>query len=513
MKKPNDYAIYLRKSRKDLELEAIGEGETLARHKAALTELAEKKGIKIAKIYEELVSGESIADRPQMQLLLDDVCAGKYAGVLVMEIERLARGNTKDQGEVAEAFAMSNTLIVTPSKTYDPNNEFDEEYFEFGLFMSRREYKTIRRRMQRGLMESIKEGNYVGSLPPYGYDIIRINKKERTLILNEQSKYVEMIFDWFVNNRLSSGQIAKRLTEMGVPTKTGRPEWNRATVKDILQNVLYTGKIRWYRRKQSKELDADSKSVKRKRRLTPDEYLIVDGKHPAIITDEVFNKAQELFTGQVPVKANTTITNPFAGLMFCKCCGKAIAYQQFGTRSAATKSRMTHGESAKCKVKSSLYDDVIIAVADSLKMHIADFEYKLNNNEEKRQAQQRTEILRSMESELKKLEQRRERIFDLMESGAYTKSEFMERKSAITEKIDNMQSSIEEYRKNVAPPVDYQEKIRKFSETIDALLDENVSGKRKNDLLKDIIRHIDYNCEDLGRNKGGIVHLDVFLKE
>lgn len=172
-----DYAMYLRKSRKDIELEALGQGETLARHRSALTELAERQGLHIVRIYEEMVSGESISARPKMQELLDEVCAGVYAGVLVMEIERLARGNTKDQGEVAEAFAMSNTLIVTPTKTYDPTNEFDEEYFEFGLFMSRREYKTIRRRMQRGLMESIKEGNYVGSLPPYGYDIIRISKK------------------------------------------------------------------------------------------------------------------------------------------------------------------------------------------------------------------------------------------------------------------------------------------------------------------------------------------------
>ena len=47
---------------------------------------------------------------------------------------------------------------MTPSKTYDPENEFDEEYFEFGLFMSRREYKTINRRLQRGRAASIKEG-------------------------------------------------------------------------------------------------------------------------------------------------------------------------------------------------------------------------------------------------------------------------------------------------------------------------------------------------------------------
>ena len=87
----DNYAIYLRKSRKDLELEALGEGETLSRHRAALLELAAKQGLNVTKIYEEMVSGESIEARPQMQQLLEDVWAEEYKGVLVMEIERLAR--------------------------------------------------------------------------------------------------------------------------------------------------------------------------------------------------------------------------------------------------------------------------------------------------------------------------------------------------------------------------------------------------------------------------------------
>ena len=131
-------AIYLRKSRADVELEAKGELETLARHKKALLTLARKHNLTIGEIYEEIVSGETISSRPVVQQLLDEVENGKWDGVLVMEIERLARGDTIDQGIVARAFKIGNTKIITPSKTFDPNNEFDEEYFEFGLFMSRR---------------------------------------------------------------------------------------------------------------------------------------------------------------------------------------------------------------------------------------------------------------------------------------------------------------------------------------------------------------------------------------
>ena len=150
------YAMYLRKSRKDAARESVE--ETLARHEQRLLQLAQQQGLVIGTVYREVVSGDSIAARPEMQRLLQAVQRGQYQGVLVVELERLARGDTKDQGVVAEAFQCSGTRIVTPAKTYDPDNEFDEEYFEFGLFMSRREYKTIKRRMQAGVRQSVGAG-------------------------------------------------------------------------------------------------------------------------------------------------------------------------------------------------------------------------------------------------------------------------------------------------------------------------------------------------------------------
>lgn len=163
------FAIYLRKSRKDLELK---EYDVLERHRRILLDFANSRNIPINKedIYEEVVSGETIQDRPVVQQLLKKIEAGYYKAVLVMEIERLARGNTIDQGIIAQTFQLTNTLIITPNKTYDTNNEYDNEFLEFGLFMSRREYKAITRRIQAGRIQSVKEGNFIGSVTPYGYD-------------------------------------------------------------------------------------------------------------------------------------------------------------------------------------------------------------------------------------------------------------------------------------------------------------------------------------------------------
>ena len=121
------FAIYLRKSRKDLENQDY---DVLKRHRKILLDFAKSKRITIHEedIYEEVVSGETIQDRPIIQNLLKKIEAGYYKAVLVMEIERLARGNTIDQGIIAQAFQLTNTLIITPNKTYDSNNEYDNEF-------------------------------------------------------------------------------------------------------------------------------------------------------------------------------------------------------------------------------------------------------------------------------------------------------------------------------------------------------------------------------------------------
>ncbi len=69
----------------------------------------------IVKIFKEIVSGDSISTRPQMQILLAEVEQSIYDGVLVVDIDRLARGDTIDQGIVAQTFKYSIALSTMPS--------------------------------------------------------------------------------------------------------------------------------------------------------------------------------------------------------------------------------------------------------------------------------------------------------------------------------------------------------------------------------------------------------------
>ena len=192
------YCMYLRKSREDMDAERSGQGDTLKRHEEMLFALARQQNLSVGRVYREVVSGETISGRPQMQQLLRDVEKGLWEGVLVTEVTRLARGDTMDQGIVAKTFKYSNTRIVTPLKTYNPAERSDEEYFEFGLFMSRREYQMINQRLQNGRIRAVMEGKYPGNTPPYGYAIQKLtNQKGNTLVVVEdQAKTVRNVFHW-----------------------------------------------------------------------------------------------------------------------------------------------------------------------------------------------------------------------------------------------------------------------------------------------------------------------------
>ena len=174
------YFIYARKSRKDADLEALGI-DVLERHITTLLELAKTLSLPIGAIYREVVSGDSIDSRPVMSQVMAEVESCMWDGCLVMDVDRLARGDTIDQGRVQRAFFYSNTKIVTPNKTYDPANEYDNEYFEFSLFMSRREYATIKRRMQRGRERSSSDGYYVGKI---GTNTMKDNDSQRGLVFD-----------------------------------------------------------------------------------------------------------------------------------------------------------------------------------------------------------------------------------------------------------------------------------------------------------------------------------------
>lgn len=488
------YAVYLRKSRADLEAEERGEGETLARHEKILVELSRKYGFSIGKIYREIVSGESIESRPVVQELLKDVESARWKGVLVVEIERLARGDTMDQGRVAKSFKFSNTKIITPMKIYDPNNEFDEEYFEFGLFMSRREYKVINRRLQNGRMLSVKEGKFVGSIPPYGYDRKKIEKdKGFTLIRNEkEAVIVEKVFNMYAYNNISMNEVARKLNMEGyTPRKTN--EWTISAVKEILSNPVYIGKVRWNSRKIVKEYKNGKISKTRPRNS---EYILCDGIHEPIIDMQTWQIVQERRSKHTPaVVHNKVVKNPLLGIVYCSKCGKKMQRRPY---KASEVDDILICTNKNCNnVSSKLYiveEKIIFSLKEWLKDYKIDCEEYINEIKNKKKIMLE-ESIKTLNKELDVQNKKLANVYDFFEDGTYSREIFTKRCNFISATINNIKSNIEELKKQLDQEMIKEERGKKIipkSENVIDLYRNLQTAEKKNLLLKTVVKRVEY---------------------
>ena len=505
--------IYLRKSRTDLELEAGGQEDTLKRHRDTLLSLAARRGYQVGQVYEEVVSGDSIAARPQMQLLLAQVEQGACDGVLVMEVERLARGDTIDQGIVARTFQLSGTKIITPSKIYDPANPSDEEYFEFGLFMSRREYRTINRRLQSGRAASVREGKYVGSKPPYGYRRVKLpRQKGWTLEPDpEQAPIVRLIFQLYtegaldregVKTPLGSVSIAHHLDRLGIPTFTGDPYWSGSSVRTILRNPVYIGKVVWMSRPQVKRME-HGEIVRSRPRNLPQDVMVCDGLHPPLVEEELWQTAQALLrkNSRPSSPAGKPLTNPLAGLLVCGVCGRNMVRRPY---SKTTRAGLLcpNNHCPTCGSHLDLVEQAVIAALDSWLRD--DTNWAVGGSEDPLETMiaAKEAALAAGRRELEKLSQQQDRAYDLLEQGVYDQDTFARRTQLLKSRLAESQQaanllSEELYqlrqrlhsRRNLLP------KVRHLVE----VYGEIPTAQEKNNLLREVVEKIIYTKTTRGR--------------
>lgn len=486
------YCAYLRKSRKDMEAEAHGEGETLARHEKRLKDYADSIGIKISKFYKEVVSGETISSRPVMQQLLIDVENGMWSGVLVVEVERLARGNTLDQGIVSNAFQYSATKIITPLKTYDPNNDYDEEYFEFGLFMSRREYKKINQRLHEGILASVKEGKHVGTSAPYGYKKYKLQKqKGYSLKINsDESEMIKLIFNLYVNgNGLEF--ISNKLNNLGYKPRRGK-EFSKSTITHILTNPVYIGKIKYIDRATTKKvIKGEIIRVKNENR----NIIYVDGLHDPIIDSDTWNKAQNIRKNNLisRSKVDYTLKNPMASILKCGLCGRSLSRETYKNRNDV---RIC---CRKCKENiGSNINFVEDKLLQSLRLLLEDYKIKLINNDYSdidALLKMNDNSICNYKNELSKLNLQLSKAYDLLEQDFYTKELFLERSNVIKQQIseiDNAIKKLEKENSNIRKNK-YNKKIiiPKIENVIESYyLTDNIEIKNK--LLKSVLEKAEY---------------------
>ena len=437
-------AIYLRKSRFDDESETLE--EVLERHERLLNDYCERNHLIIEKVYKEVVSGDSIEKRPQVQKLLEDVSEGLYDGVVVIEIERLSRGNPVDQFEILETFKDAKAKIYTLQKVYDfsSDNDIDEEYFEFGLFMSRREYKTIKRRLVRGKKQAQREGYYTGPAAPFGYDRERQGKGFVLVPNPEQAEIIRFLFNKTAYDNYTTSELHEYLYQKKITSPLGLKSWSISSIRKILKNEVYIGYIRIGTTKNHQQ-------------------EIVKGKHKPLIDEKTFYLTQEKLKERDPkIRRGKLIKNPLAGLLWCGYCNHIMYRYQDGKpkKNEYLTCRTRHCICAGIKQKT-----LETKLIDELKKELKNFNFFLegdnNEIESKKLAVDKEKELIS--KEITKKEKMIDRCCELLEEGIYSKEKYINRVTLLENDIKALKVNLSELEKI---NFDKEEKIKLFFQNI-----------------------------------------------
>lgn len=499
--------IYLRKSRAD---ENLSVADVLGRHKTTLLALAQKNNYNIIDIKEEIVSGESIVRRPKMLELLEEIEDNKYDAVLVMDLDRLGRGNMREQGLILETFKENSTKIITPNKIYDLKNEFDEEYSEFEAFMARKELKIIKKRLQRGRMKSLEEGNYIASIAPFGYV-----KKGKTIIIDDkQSDVVKLIFDLYVNKNLGDAKIASYLKNSNIPNANKNFAWDKTTIRTILKNPVYTGKVVWGKRR----FKYDKIGNKTSKVQDIDNWKIYEGKHEAIIDEETFEKAQLIAQKRYHPRLHNDkkLRNPLAGIIKCGSCGSTMTIRTTKKNPDSIRCYKNCGE-----VKSSyiylIEERLLNIVLEELRKLKYEFSYKKNKLDNNIELELLKNTLQTKDKQLSTLNHQKDKLYDLLEQGIYSNETFLDRMNALSQKIYSTNDEISALQKKVSS-LDTNHQLEKniipwINKTIESIesLYWKLDVKQKNEFLKTIIDKVVYKKDKDAAKED--FELQVYLKK
>ncbi len=498
---------YGRKSRMDDPLLTVE--EVLEKHSQIIEEYAIKYlggPIPEENKYMEVGSGESLKDRPEISRLLKDIENPAVKAIAVVDVQRLSRGDLEDAGKLIRLLRYTNTFVITPMKVYDLRDEYDRDAFERELKRGNEYLEYFKKIQARGRLASVKSGNYIGSVAPYGFNRVeKIENKTSYHTLEErkdQADVVRMIFDWYCNEDIGVTAICRRLEDLGVKTKTGCKTWKAATIFTILENHHYIGCVRWNWRKTIKIIE-DQEIKKLRPKAKVDEYLVFEGKHDGIISEELFDKAKEIKGRRHRTRQDLTLKNPFSGMMFCKKCGSKIGYNTFtknGIEYASPK--LVCNNQVHCKTGSVKYDEVLDYVCKTLKDCIDDFEVRIEN-EQDNSSKLHKDLVERLMKQLKDLERKEieqwEAQYDPDVNKRLPQHIFAKLNAKVLKEKEEVNKALEKAKDSVPKHIDYRDELIKTTDALNALQDPNLNAKVKNQYLRLIVDRIEYERESIVR--------------
>jgi len=421
-------AIYARVSTE----EQAREGYSIRAQIEKLKEYAKIKDWLVYDIYvDDGISGKNLTGRPAIQRLIQDIKDDKIDIVSVFKVDRLTR-SVRDLVELIDLFNARNCEFNSLMESIDTATASGRMFLKIiGIFAEFERENTIER-ITAAFAQKVDEGYTLATFRlVYGYD--RPKGSKIYLVNDDEAKVVREIFDLYVNKNISMTKIAQTLNLRGIKTKYGA-NWSSKTIKLILINSTYIGKIRYH---------------------IKTDYQEFEGKHQPIIDIEVFKKVQVKIS-KIEKKLITKIPkeeNFFCGVLYCEKCGRRLSTQHTqkikkdGTKFYFPSYRCTNRMNKACDAKDMGQKKVETAFLEYVD-NIQDFdivdEIDLNPSKENLK-KDNSELILVLEKKINNLISKRSSVMDLFLESKLDFDEYRDMLNKLEKEEHRINEEIKEY--------------------------------------------------------------------
>ena len=437
----------------------------------------EHPDLKLYDIYEDNGKKGTNFDRPEFNRLMDDIRAGKVKCVLVKDLSRFGRDYIEAGEYLEKIFPFLGVRFISITDGYDSLTAGDAEgalMIPLKNMINDVYAKDISRKIITSFRARQEKGEYLPAFPPYGY-VKSKTKAYRYEVDEEVAPYVRMIFEWKAAG-VSHSEICKRLNDMGAVTPARRKVelgiwhaekykhtiWHGRTIIDIMKNATYTGTLVYGR--MPKSLYQGIKC----HRAKPDEWRCIPDAHEAIVSQELFDKVQKIFDERSErmqkkwaesKQVRDKIVNLFVKRIYCGDCGKRMRFvkgnnalrdKNFYYTNYVCGGYLDSGY-RNCTRHSIRYQDVVDAVFAAMQVQM---EYALNQEKmmqklrgtakERNLIDQYVAKVNYLTQELKKVNSRREGLFESFAEGILDEADYQYAKKSYDEEYASLEKQLSE---------------------------------------------------------------------
>ncbi len=266
-------------------------------------EYINKENMTLVKVYTDYEYSGTNFDRPGYIEMMNDVRSGFVNCIIIRDLSRLGREHLEMGRLVDKVFPFLGVRFVSVIDKIDTKKGIDAKLsFEILIknLINDMYAKDISHKIKTSRQVHASQGFFIGSNPPFGYKVVKKDGGRKLEPDEVSMKIVQRIFNMYVDG-INTLKIAKELNEENITTSSaytktgniirepGEPQWRKGTIANMLRQKVYTGCL-----VQGTKENIQGKKSGHYRQKPKDEWIVVENAHEAIISEELFDIAQEI---------------------------------------------------------------------------------------------------------------------------------------------------------------------------------------------------------------------------